>query len=1057
MLKTERLLSRPWELPELTHINRLPARATLIPYRTTAQAFSCVREKSPWFKSLNGTWKFRLVGNPEAVPAGFFKPAASETGYRPIEVPGNWNMQGYDKPHYTNVQMPFENNPPYVPDDNPTGLFRKAFTVPAAWKGRRIVIHFGGVESMFYLYVNGQQVGMAKDCRLPAEFDITSYVKTGSNMLAVMVIRYSDGSYVEDQDHWWMAGIHRDVYLYSTDKAYLEDVFATATLDDNFSDGRLNIKAKLGFADEPESGFTVEALLYDGKKQVAALSKGVSAWYRVDYGSCEMGTILRKPRQWSAEQPNLYTLVIVLRSEKGRILETTSCRIGFRTVEVKNRELLINGKAVLIKGVNRHDHHDARGKAVPRETMIRDIEVLKQFNFNAVRTCHYPNDPVWYDLCDEYGIYILDEANIESHANYHTLCRNPRWSQAFYERVMNMVLRDKNHPCVIGWSLGNESGYGENHDRAADAVRAYDPSRFLHHEGALKRSWRQGSNVYDEHGWRANDIIDPMYPSISVLEENARNASKNEYRPFIMCEYTHAMGNSNGNLKEYWDLIKKHHGLQGGFIWDWVDQGILAKSEIGNRKSELRIADHDGMGKRALEAARAECHKPGGRFFWGYGGDFGDKPNDANFCINGMVWPDRTPHPGMFEFKKLVQPVAMQLKGSSLAVTNEQYFTGMDWLQGRWEVKVNGRIVQKGKLKILKTAPGQTASLKLPLRKLTLKPGEESFLMVSFAARSRTSWCPKGHEVAWEQFVLGKASPVLLKRLGGATFSESSNSIRIVAGRVHVVFSRTTGMITSLKHDGTELVVKGPKLNVWRAATDNDGIKRWSGQKRKPLGKWLTAGLNKISFGKAVTSVRRRGGCVEVSVRRPAFAIGPEPAFEHTHVYTITGNGRIHVSNKVVAGKDLPELPRIGVTMQLVPGLESLKWYGCGPHESYCDRKAGAAVDVYGGTVSGQYVPYILPQEHGNKVDVRWMSLAGLNKKVTFRAKTLMECSASHFTADDLFAAFHTNELSPRKEVIVNIDCRQRGLGTGSCGPQTLEKYQVPPGKYEFGYSIEVD
>lgn len=1021
------LFARPWEQPELTHLNRLPARATLIPYKTNAQALTCTREKSSWIKSLNGSWKFRLVKNPEAVPSTFPQPKASERGYKPIEVPGNWTMQGYDKPHYTNVQMPFENNPPFVPDDNPTGLFRKSFTIPREWKGRRVVLHFGGVESMYYVYLNGSQVGMAKDCRLPSEFDITPFLKAGRNQLAVMVIRYSDGSYLEDQDHWWMAGIHRDVCLYSTDTSYLQDVFATTTLDSKYTDGILNIKTKLGFTRPPESDFRIEATLYDGRKKVRNLCGTISRSYRIDSYEAEMETVVKRPKAWSAEQPNLYTLVVALKNSKGRTVEVTSCRVGFRTVEVRDRELLINGKAVLIKGVNRHDHHDTKGKTIPRETMIKDIELLKQFNFNAVRTSHYPNDPLWYDLCDEYGIYVLDEANIEAHDNYTTLCRDPRWSQAFFDRGFNMVLRDKNHPCVIGWSLGNETGYGENHDRIADAIRAYDPSRFVHNEGALKPNWNQGRNVYDTDGARSNDLLDPMYPHVDVLKQHALTVSKQEYRPLIMCEYTHAMGNSNGNLKEYWDLIKKHHGLQGGFIWDWVDQGILKVDEKG-------------------------------REYWGYGGDFGDEPNDANFCINGMIWPDRTPHPGMYEHKKLVQPVEMSLKGKTLTVKNEQYFTGMNWLKGEWEVKVSGRTRQKGTLKRLAVDPGKSGRLSLPLKPLDLKPGEEAFLMVRYVARKRTPWCAAGHVVAWEQFPLGKAKAQAKRKPDGqAVATQTKSAIRVSAGAVDVVFSKSKGTLASLRHNGEELLVRGPKLNVWRAATDNDGVKRWSGQQRKPLGKWIAAGLHKLKFAKAETSLKKKGGSVVITIKQSAHGSGCRHGFEHIHTYTIAGDGSISVKNRIRADRDLPELPRLGVTLQLVPGLEKLAWYGCGPHESYCDRKAGTPVDLYESTVTDQYVPYILPQEHGNKVDVRWMRLTGKKASVLFTAHKRMECSASHFTADDLFAAFHTNELEPREEVIVNLDYQQRGLGTGSCGPQTLEQYQITPGTYEFGYDLSVE
>jgi beta-galactosidase len=1028
-MTTESLFTRPWEQPELTHLNRLPTRATLVPYQTTAQALSCNREKSPWFKHLNGTWKFQLVKNPESAPAKFIRPEASESSFKPITVPGNWTMQGYDKPHYTNAQMPWKNDPPFVPvDDNPTGLYRKKFTVPKEWKDRRIVLHFGGVESVLFLYVNGQKVGMSKDSRLPAEFDITSYVKPGANMLAAMVIRYSDASYVEDQDHWWMAGIYRDVYLYATDIAYIQDVFATATLDAKYTHGLLKIKTKLGFATEPANDMLVEASLYRGNKQVASISGRVSASYRVDNYELTLEKQIAKPAPWSAEQPNLYSLVIALKDSKGRTLEVTGCQVGFRSIEVKNRELLINGKPVLIKGVNRHDHHDTLGKTIPHETMIKDIELLKQFNFNAVRTSHYPNDPLWYALCDEHGIYVLDEANIESHANYRSLCRNPRWSQAFFERGLNMVMRDKNHPCVIGWSLGNESGYGENHDRLADAIRAYDSSRFLHNEGAIKQKWSQGENVYDTNGSRTNDIIGPMYPHIDELKRFALTVSKDEYRPFIMCEYSHAMGNSNGNLKEYWDLIKKYKGLQGGFIWEWIDHGILKTDEKGQK-------------------------------FWGYGGDFGDEPNDANFCLDGMIWPDRTPHPGMYEFKKVVQPVAMKLKDRKLVISNEQDFTDLSWLKGEWCVKVNGKVLQKGVLPLLRTPPGASSVVTLPLKKYDLKPGQELFLMVSFRARAMTSWCKAGHEVAWEQFATGREGRSAARPDSSLApaMRDNKRAITVSAGKLTLVFDKRRGEMVSMKHDGQELLVKGPRLNIWRAATDNDGIKRWSGQKHKPLGKWLVAGLNKLTFEKPGVTVRRKGNAVLVAIRQGAYGSSRDMGFDHTHEYTISGNGVVSVNNRVVANALLPELPRIGVTMQLVPGLEKLEWFGCGPHESYCDRKAGTPVDLYKSTVTDEYVPYGMPQEHGNKVDVRWMSLSGQRRKVVFRANKLMECSASHFTANDLFNALHTNELEPRKEIVVNIDYKQRGLGTGSCGPHTLEKYQIKPGTYEFGYTIGIE
>jgi len=1051
--------SRLWELPEVTHVNRLPARATLHRFETISQARAGDPEASRWFCPLNGNWQFRLVANPAAVPQGFFAPDYRDDAFAPMEVPGNWMMHGYDKPHYTNAQMPFPNVPPCVPGDhNPTGLYRRTFDLPADWSGKRVVLHFGGVESVLFVYVNGHPVGMSKDSRLPSEFDVTPYLKSGSNLLATMVIRYSDASYVEDQDHWWMAGMYRDVYLYATEKAYLQDVFAQAALDKTYTHGILRLVTKLGFAAEPKQDLTVSATLYQGTRRAASLAGKVSASFRVDEYTSELTAQVPNASAWSAEQPHLYTLVICLLDHDGQLLDVTRCRIGFRNIEVRDHALLINGKAVLMRGVNRHDHHETMGKTIPRETMIKDIEVLKQFNFNAVRTSHYPNDPLWYDLCDAYGIYVLDEANIESHANYASLCRNPRWAQAFYERGMNMVLRDKNHPCIIGWSLGNESGNGENHSRLADAIRGYDPTRLLHHEGSLKPRWHQGVNIYDAAGSRGNDILGPMYPPVDEMHNYAGHLDARDYRPFIMCEYSHAMGNSCGNLKEYWDLIKRCRGLQGGFIWDWVDQGILKPSDAG--PAAMPSTPLAGVRGQALAAAQAECHRPGGAYHWAYGGDFGDEPNDANFCINGMIWPDRTPHPAMYEFKKLTQPVSIQYSKGTLRVTNEQDFTDLGWLQGSWRLKVNGKQVQQGQLPRLVTTPGKTDVIVLPLRKPELAPGEELFLSVHFKTRKATGWCPRGHEVAWEQFAVAahhrKGKGLRKGARALPVVEEGRGDLSILAGTTRLVFDKERGQLVSLQQGEYELLHEGPRLNLWRAATDNDGIKRWSGQLKKPLGQWLAAGLDKLEGTQPTVNWQRRTGGVEINLSQTWQAKEGKHGFVHTSGYLVDGQGGIDVRNRVTVFGTLPSLPRVGITLQLVAGFENVSWFGRGPHETYCDRKEGAPVDLYRSTVSEQYVPYILPQEHGNKVDVRWLQLDDGRHTVRFRSHKLLECSVSHFTADDLFRAFHTHELKPRPEVIVNLDYGQRGLGTGSCGPQTLPQYELQPGTYDFGFSIEL-
>jgi beta-galactosidase len=1035
------LFSRPWEQPELTHLNRLPARATLVPFETARQALSYDRNKSPWFKLLNGTWQFKLVRNPEAVPDGFAEQNFHEKGFNSITVPGNWTMQGYDRPHYTNIQMPFENNPPYVPDDNPTGLYRIRFTLPREWSDRRVVLRFDGVESMFYVYINGRRVGMSKDSRLTAEFDITSYVKSGRNSLAVMVIRWSDGSYLEDQDHWWMAGIYRDVCLYSTDTSYIKDVFATADLNFENQTGNLTVKVELGFRSQPEADFEVRARLFDARKREikqASMSGLVNKSYRVSGYKLTLGSRIKNPQVWSAEQPYLYTLVISLLNSQGRCVEATSCRVGFRKVEVKNRHLLINGKAVLIKGVNRHEHDDEHGKTVSRELMVKDIRLLKQFNFNAVRTSHYPNDPLWYDLCDEYGIYVIDEANIEAHANYATLCRDPRWAKAFYERGLRMVIRDQNHPCIFGWSMGNESGYGENHDVLAEAIRRHDPSRILHYEGALKGNWRQAGNVFDPADKRANDLVNPMYPSVNGFETWVKRLHKDEFRPFIPCEYSHAMGNSNGSLEDMWEIIHKykHRGLQGGFIWDWIDQGLKKK----DRK---------------------------GREYWAYGGDFGDKPHDANFCINGMIWPDRTPHPAMYEFKKLVQPVKVLLKDKEqgeLEIINEQDFTDLAWLKGSWDLSVDGKRVIAGNLPGLTARPGQGQRVRLKIEKPELTPGQESFLMIRLVALKKTPWAPAGHLVAWEQFPMWKKRgerarfrgvPIPKKSGAKLELHRAPDAISVRGRDISLSFAKADGRLSSLSIKERELLVEGPRLNVWRAPTDNDGIKIFNRNRYNTLPNWLKAGLNGIKLARAkVSAVREKSGAILVKIDQTWHGKNLNYGFKHNHSYRIFPNGEIRVHNKVVVDERLPDLPRVGVTMTFVPGLEEFSWFGRGPHENYSDRKAGVYVGYFRSTVLDQYVPYILPQEHGNLTAVRWMALKGLGRGLLIQGKPTMECSVSHFTADDLYKAFHTNELEPRPEVIVNLDYGQRGLGTAAVGPDTLDKYKIFPGTYEFDYVL---
>jgi beta-galactosidase/beta-glucuronidase len=1009
-----------WENPHCIAINRLPAHTSGFPYPDEASALSRDPTSSPWVISLYGKWKFHLAPNPVTLPEGFYEETFADVGWDEIEVPGNWMMQGYDKPIYCNHKMPIPNNPPFVPqDDNPTGLYRRQFELPANWTGRRVILHFGGVESAFYVWVNGVKVGFSKDSRLPAEFDITPFVRAGINTVATQVIRWSDGSFLEDQDHWRMAGMYRSVNLYSLPAVYLADVFAKPTLDQDDRDGVLTVVARLGGEVKKAPGYTVEMQLFDLADQpvFAQPVRGEFLWDENEIDQVTLSQPIPAPNRWSHETPNLYTLVVCLRDVSGQSLQYFAHRIGFRTVAIKNRQLLINGQAVLIKGVNRHEHDDRRGKALTMDSMLADIRLMKQYNINAVRTSHYPNDERWLDLCDEYGILVWDEANIETHSVYNRLCHDPDWRNAFLERGARMVERDKNHAAVVIWSLGNESGYGPNHDALAGWMRGYDPSRPLHYEGAIARNYLGGRLV--------TDLVCPMYPSIDQIVDFAQN--QDDPRPLIMCEYAHAMGNSVGNLVEYWEAIKNNHGLQGGFIWDWVDQGLLKTDENG-------------------------------RQYWAYGGDFGDEINDMNFCINGLVFPDRSPHPALVEVKKVHQPVAVRardLAEGCVEIVNKYDFTRLDHLRGSWEVAMDGAVIQHGELPVLSTPPGGTEWIQIPYSQPRLAPGAEVFLTLRFRLSADTSWAEAGHEVAWEQFKLPfSAEPVALslKNMDALAISSTDGLLIICGQDFEVGLDHANGQITYYDWKGVKLIQSGPILNAWRAPTDNDGFK-WDPSKHGKLyQQWLKAGINRLEYKLQSLKLQQpEAQWIKITTELAAQAREVPAGFQHSLTYHIYGNGAIRVDLYVKPFGEIPPLPRLGLAVVVPAGFENFTWLGRGPQESYVDRKAGVGLGLYHGTVDEQYVPYIMPQENGNKTDVRWAALSNAQGiGLLAIAEPLMETSVSHYAVDRLYRAMHTNELERSSEVFFNLDLRQCGLGGASCGPGTLDKYLVWPFEQRF-------
>ncbi len=1134
-----------WDNPQLLGRNKEAAHATLMPYATQPEALAGKRLASPYCKLLNGDWQFHWSANPGAAPVDFQQPAFDTTDWESTAVPGNWELQPgftekginkYDPPVYSNITYPFDiSNLPAAPaDDNPTGSYRTTFTVPAGWAGRQIFLTFDGVDSAFHLWVNGQAIGYSQDSRTPAEFNITAYLQPGENLLAVRVYRWSAGSYLEDQDYWRLSGIYRDVYLWSTPTLHIRD-FATETeLAGDYRDAVLRVRATVHNYDQAalQSG-TWEAQLFDAEQQpvTASLLKPVVVRANSE-STIAVSAVLATPHLWSDEQPYLYTLLLTLKDANGQVIELESCKIGVRQVEIMNGQLCVNGKPLLIKGVNRHEHEPDTGHVVSEENMQRDIKLMKQFNLNAVRTSHYPNQPRWYELCDEYGLYVLDETNIETHGIWDRLAKDPIWEDNFVDRVRNMVERDKNHACIIGWSLGNESGYGPNHDSMAAWLREREPTRPVHYHPAEEAP--------------ITDILGPMYPPVSRIIELAQ---KPDNRPIIMCEYAHSMGNSTGNLKEYWDAIDQYPRLQGGFIWDWKDQGIRRFTDDGTE-------------------------------WFAYGGDFGDKPNDAHFCFNGLVGPTAEPHPGLWEYKKILEPLrvtAVDLVTGLFQVSNHYRFTDLSHLAIDWRVEQEGELLAAGALPSLTTAPGNSDPLQIPLPLLVAQPAGEVWLTIRFTLNHATAWASAGHEIAWAQFQLAQPShPSSLPTPPAATpkLSETATTVTVTGERFLLVFDKASGRITDYRYDGKARLVAGPRFQFWRAPTDNDD-NTWGDQKMAI--RWREMGLDVLRESVGNITAKTTGDTVEITVestfvgqldlakvaeqswqgqltqlrmmmthlmteeqvsalahklgvdyaalpgashadrvhrlvdtldQRDAIgdlfqqlyflAEGPFAQFIPEEIkalwkqaanlptaqlkwvfapkeaaryacrltYVIDGSGAIALQAQVTPGGAQPlSLPRLGLVMTLPADLATFTWFGRGPQESYVDRKTGAKIGRYRGTVAEQYVPYGMPQENGNKTEVRWAMLTdeagggwrvcGAPGRAVAGLSSLIDVSAHHFTAEDLTNARHTYELKHRDEITLNIDYAQCGLGNASCGPGVLPQYLLTPSAVNFSVRLE--
>ena len=1025
--------AREWENEQINAVNREPARAASFPLAKAADALTVEDPATPYRIMLNGDWTYYWSGSPDDRPADFHKPGFDASRWFTIDVPSCVEMRGYGIPIYTNIRYPHQRKPPLIGTEyNPVSSYLRRFTVPDAWQGRPVFIRFDGVYSAFYLWVNGTYVGYSEDSKLPAEFNLTKYLKEGENTLAVEVYRWSDGSYLEDQDMFRFSGIYRDVSLFSPPPSELRDFHVTTRLSDDFKSATLHLTAKARALKGKTANATVKGELFDAAfSRVATLPElkfALTADGADVVARCETPPDQKlSPRLWSAEDPYLYTLVLTLFADDGS-QDVRTCKVGFRRVDIRDGKLLFNGKAIKFKGVNRHETTPENGRTISREEMLKDILMFKQNNINTVRTAHYPCHYYWYQLCDRYGIYVVGEANVESHGmgyEKESLSHVESWEKAHVERNVNHVENYKNHPSIFMWSLGNEAGPGKNFKVAYDAVKALDPTRPVHYE-------------------RANEIVDVdshMYPTVDWLYERGKNTAK----PFFLCEYAHSMGNALGNFKEYWEAFYSSESLSGGCIWDWIDQAIWKYTD--------RVLP-DGTRERYLA----------------YGGDFDDKPNDGNFVCNGVITPDRQVTPKLIEVKRVHQNLVVSAENAatgSVEVWNRFAFTDAADFDARWSLACDGKEIASGSLGALSIAPLTRRNVEVPVPTIQPLPGAEYLYRVSFHLRESTLWAEKGHEIAASQLAFKPAAaPVAASKPAKIpalklTFDDACVTLR--GRRFEAVFSRASGTLSRLVYNGKTIledaagIVRGPRLNTFRAFVDNDN--QW--------GRWLRndyfeSGLTQMGYHVRPLVVTRQDDST-VTVTATVEACGFKSGrFTHVAEYCVSGDGTIRVRNTVTPAGKLPVLPRMGVRLMLDGSLEQMAYYGRGPWENYVDRNSGSDIGFYTSTVTEQYVPYVRPQECGGKSDVRWVAFtdrSGRGVHITFPKPFFV--TALHYTSEDLEGARHRNgmeriynPLRPRSEVCLALDVGQTGLGGASCGPIPLEKYILRAQPFDYTYIL---
>ncbi len=1025
---------KDWENSEVICLNKELAHNTLIPYHNIESALKGTYEESEYYKSLNGNWRFKWVRKPAERPKKFYNIHYDVSTWDEIPVPSNWQMYGYGIPIYTNSKYPYsiqrKNIPSIDHEYNPVGSYRIEFSIPEYWKDRQIFIHFGGVKSAFYIWVNGKKVGYSQGSMTPAEFNITKFLNDEKNILAVEVYRWSDGSYLEDQDMWRFSGIFRDVFLFSTPKLHLRNFFISCDFDNEYKNSELKVKTKIrNYSNRLIENVRLEIKVLDTQNiPISAdplLSERIFRIEPLDEIKLNLRVNVDNPDKWSAELPSLYTIIFTLINDSNEIIEIEHCKFGFRKIEIKNSQIYINGCPILFKGVNRHEHDPDYGRAIPYSRMLQDIKILKQYNINAVRTSHYPNDPRWYDLCDEYGIYVIDECNLETHGLRRKIpASRPEWTNACVDRMVSMVERDKNHPCIFMWSLGNEAGYGENFKKMKEAALKIDATRPFHYEGDPKLE--------------VSDVFSTMYTSTKKLAESGqlkkvrrRSPSSvlkpEEYKvkPRILCEYAHAMGNSLGNFQEYMDVFEQYENCIGGFIWDFVDQGLRKVSKKGKE-------------------------------FWAYGGDYGDEPNSKNFCCNGIVLPDRIPNPSLYEVKKVYQDievVPIDLIKGEVKVLNKFNFKSLEFVEISWQLTANGKKIQHGSLPKILLEPRRSQDIKIPFKIPNLKSRTEYHLSLSFNLSDKTDWAKKGYKIAWDQFKIPfkipPASIVESEETSELYLRETEETIVIKGNDFRVKFGKKTGTIESYSMHDTELIHSPLIPNFWRAPIDNDRLLLLFVPKlKKFISTWKKANQKRVIKKISINKIKNNRIRVKTISKVPF----GKSYFETE--YTVFGTGEIIIKNTFTPKRNMI---RFGMQMAIPDRYTTLTWYGRGPHETHFDRKTGAAVGIYSGLVEDLVHNYVRPQENGNRTDVRWAALTDKSEKGLFISNiggNYLNISAWPYSMEDLERAEHINELPKRDFLTVNIDYKQKGVGGSFFGIRDiLKKYRLTRNK-EYSYTF---